>query len=213
MRYSAKDLITRSSRQLVYFSNIPPSVERKKKAPTDWMKEGSDFQDYIYSYYFPSWCREMRGVVEINGNDVFFSNDICVEDKFIEVKWLCEDSEVPKWYFERSLFQCAVYKALLKSCTTLNTATFARKSVKYNTLRVSNDVEYYLWFGADVYQVNITSSKPFIGFIEDKLDSLRNYNTATIFDNKYKFKEYESFKSYIRYSKLSNEELNILINK
>lgn len=213
MRYSAKDLICRSSRQLVYFSQIPSNIERKKKAPSEWMKMGDQFQQFVHDFYFPTWYSEMRGIVTLNNSEIFFSNDICVENKYIEVKWLCEEIDAPDWFFKRSIFQCAVYKSLLSACKILHTAKFAQKSNGYHTMQVPSNTIYYLWFGADVYEVDVTMPEPFINFISDKISSLRDYYAASDFDNKYKFKEYDSFKEFIKVHKLTKDELSLLTNK
>lgn len=212
VNYSAKDLISRSCKQLWYFQQLPPREVKKKKEPTRWQIEGSNFQDMITNTYFPNCCPEMCGVFEYNGNAVFFSNDICYEDKLIEVKWVDEESEVSDWFLQTSLVQCAVYQSFIKSgCNLLHTAKFAVLSGKESKVfKVNPDAPYYLRFGNDTYIVKVKDPMPFINYIKEKLDCISDHCRAVRFDIKYKHREFELFKDSFEFRKLSSIEAQLL---
>lgn len=212
INYSAKDLISRSCRQLWYFQQIPPREVVKKKEPSKWQIEGSNFQDMIISSHFPNCYPEMCGVFEYNGNAVFFSNDICYKDKIIEVKWIDEESIVPDWYLQTSLVQCALYASFIKEGSTLlHTAKFALRAGRENKVfQVDQDIAYYLRFGNDTYHVEVLDSKPLINYIKEKLDCIPSHHKAINFDLKHKHREFELFKHCFRYRKLSNIEAQLL---
>ena len=209
---SAKDLISRSCLQLWYFEQLPPREVVKKKEPSRWQVEGSNFQDMIISTHFPNCFPEMCGVFEYNGNAVFFSNDICYKDKLIEVKWIDEESEVPDWYLQTSLVQCALYSSFIQSgCNLLHTAKFAlRAGREHKVFKVNQDSPYYLRFGNDTYIVKVINPKPFIEYIKDKLDSIKDRYKAKRFDEKYKHREFELFKDSFEFRKLSSIEAKLL---
>ena len=212
MDYSAKDLISRSCRQLWYFQQLPPKVVAKKKEPSEWQKEGTNFQDMITNTHFPDSCPEMCGVLECGEDSVFFANDICYKDKCIEVKWICEGSEVADWYIQSSLVQCAFYSSFIKhGCTRLHTAKFAiREGVERKVFQIDQDASYYLRFGNDTYLIEVIDHKPFIDYIKEKLDCIKDHYSAIRFDAKYKHKEFKLFKKYFSYRKLSAEEAELL---
>lgn len=212
INHSAKDLISRSCKQLWYFQQLPPREVRKKREPSKWQIEGSNFQDMIINTHFPNCFPEMCGVFEYNGNAVFFSNDICYEDKLIEVKWIDEEAPVPDWYLQASLVQCALYSSFVKyGCTLLHTAKFALKAGReHKVFEINQSASYYLRFGNDTYVVKVVDPMPFINYIKEKLDCINDYCKATHFDQKYKHREFELFKDCFEFRKLSVVEAQLL---
>lgn len=212
INHSAKDLISRSCKQLWYFQQLPPREVVKKKEPSKWQIEGSNFQDMIINTHFPNCYSEMCGVFEYNGNAVFFSNDICYEDKLIEVKWIDEGSEVPDWYLQTSLVQCALYSSFIKyGCNLLHTAKFALRAGKeYKVFKIDLNAPYYLRFGNDTYIIKVKDPDPFINYIKEKLDCISDHYKAIRFDMKYKHREFELFKENFEYRKLSSIEAQLL---
>lgn len=212
INHSAKDLISRSCKQLWYFQQLPPREVKRKKEPSAWQIEGTNFQDMIINTHFPNCCPEMCGMFEYNGNAVFFSNDICYEDKCIEVKWVDEESVVPDWYLQSSLVQCALYSSFIKhGCTLLHTAKFAVSNGRERKVfQINQDASYYLRFGNDTYVIKVLDPKPLINYIKEKLDCISDYYRATYFDQKYKHREFELFKNTFEFRKLSDIEAKLL---
>lgn len=210
--HSAKDLISRSCKQLWYFQQLPPREAKRKKEPSAWQIEGANFQDMIINNHFPNCYPEMCGVFEYNGNAVFFSNDICYENKLIEVKWIDEGSVVPDWYLQTSLVQCALYSSFIKhGCTLLHTAKFALRAGKeYQIFEINQNASYYLRFGNDTYIVKVIDPTPFINYIKEKLDCVNDYRRAVCFDQKYKHREFELFRNSFEFRKLSDVEAQLI---
>ena len=210
--YSAKDLITRSCRQLWYFSMLPKPTVLRKKAPSQRMLDGTDFQNMIISNYFPNCHSEMCGVFEYKDNAVFFSNDICYPNKIIEVKWVDESEPVPDWYLQNSILQCALYSSFIRSgCTLLHTAKFSVKGgSKSRVIEIDKEVPYYLRFGGDTYAVEVLDPEPFLDYIRKKIDSISSKIEAARFDFKYKHKEFQLLGEYFQYRKLSESESKLL---
>lgn len=213
-RYSASELIKRSAAQLVYFrrTGTKPQI-------TENMKIGESYQYKVSDTERKNGHKvadEMCGCYTFGENAIYFCIDIVREDCFVEVKSVFDESgkdslTYPEWYFESSILQCAVYKSLLMNMDgdTLVTPQFRlNEGCEYKTLKAERSLPYLLKFGSvGVYRVDVTDSKRIIKFLKDKINALKDYDTARAFDTKYKHKEFNLLRDCFTYKKVSQNEL------
>lgn len=116
-----------------------------------------------------------------------------------------KDKEVPEWYLNSSLLQCAFYKSLLLlSNGMLVTSTFyvnlgnPKLDVNVNIL-----MEYHLLFGEDEYIINVSKPKEIVDFFVNKAYALSTWDDARSFDQMFKRKEFEHLKNCFTYNKFN----------
>lgn len=196
--FSAKDLCSRSCMQIKFFDEHP---ELRPK-PNININEGVSFQHQIALNTENVIGEEMRGSYCIDNIWINFSNDIVCDNQIIEVKSV-RDFEL--WYFENSLLQCAVYKALLEKSNNkkLVTATFyADLGNPVVETEIKDNINYYLQFGDKRYLINVTNPDKIVDFYVKKAKATMKWTTAKDFDDKYKHKEYNELKDFFNFVKI-----------
>lgn len=199
MYFSAKELLTRSASQILFFTNKP----HLKPKPTINQIKGISHQDIIAKKLGNVVGQEMGGQCGLGGGTICFANDIVCSDKIIEVKEI--NGEYSDWFLNNSLLQCAAYKALTTAIGgNLTTARFyvslGNQAIKY---KVNDDIPYYLMFGDKVFRINDVNTNAFINFFANKISAINNGYTATkTFDAKYKHKEFEIMSEYFLYERI-----------
>jgi hypothetical protein len=200
MIFSAKKLLTQTAKQTVYLSLNP-----QPQVVTDNVIRGDKHQHDMASKMI-IFGEEMGGCLNLNGDLIYFTNDIVVDGSTImEVKNV--EGEYPQWYFNSSVLQCAFYKALCIACgRNLSTAKFfVDLGHQKQNISLNENFNYVLSFGTEQYIVDITDYHPFIGFLQNKINAIKGgYKTAAEFDAKYKWHEYDSLSTYIQCQKISD---------
>lgn len=180
-----------------------PDMRPKPNFNTEY---GETFQHQIATEVENLIGEEMRGTYIKDNICINFSNDIVCNDCIIETKSRMKDRPTEDWYFNSSILQCAVYKALLEKCNgKLVTATFfAELGHPFIETNVKPNIDYLLRFGDDTYKIELINSDAIIDFIVKKAKAALNWTDAFNFDSKYKHLEYETLKNYFKYSKYDN---------
>lgn len=197
--FSAKDLISRSCMQIKMFMERP---ELKPK-PNFNQWNGVNYQHEIAQQTDGVIGEEMGNCFEFDEVRIYFSNDIIMKDKIIEVKHIDYDRDVEEWYLNSSLLQCAVYKCLVEECNNnLHTSTFhINNGNSMQNCVIDNDFEYLLYFGKDRYKIEVNNREKIINFIKNKAKHCLTWEDARYFDNQYKRKEYEILKNCFKVKK------------
>ena len=208
MIYFATDLATKSCAQIVHYIK---NNDRPQPSDRRWI--GVEFQDNVvkHSSIGNEVYSEMRGFYDHNEHRVYFCIDMVKNGSFYEIKSVTDKegkatSEYEDWYFNSSILQCALYKTMLLNMTgnTLDTPAFrVEAGFDYNTLEVNKQNPYYLLFGrVGVFRIELTDPNKIIGFINDKIDALKDYKSAYAFDAIWKHKEFELLKDSFTYTKV-----------
>lgn len=191
MNLSAKDICSRSCMQIKMFIEHP---ELKPK-PSFNMLEGETHHREVASKLKDVIGEEMGNCLNIydgNGITIWFSNDVCCEKGIIEIKSVDKNRQTD-WYFTQSVTQCAVYSVLSMYCNyDLKTAKFYTNQgnpyVRYKYER--EEVPYYLYFGDEIYRIDILDIDKILQFITEKAIACMEWETAREFDKQYKHMEY-----------------------
>lgn len=203
VNFSAKDLVSRSCMQIKMFLEKP---ELKPK-PNFHQMNGVNYQHEIAQQTDGVIGEEMGNCFEFDEVRIYFSNDIIMKDKIIEVKHIDYDRVVEEWYLNYSLLQCAVYKTLVEECNNqLKTSSFhINNGNPMKNCVVDKDFEYLLYFGKDIYRINIINKDKILHFIKEKAKHCLSWDDARYFDNQYKRKEYELLKDCFKVKKYGME--------
>jgi len=200
MNWSAAKLVKQSASQSAFLI-----FKKLESAKTPRMYTGNIHASKIVQKEEAS--EELRGTISLpEGNLYFcidmFKNNIATEIKMIE--GIPED-----WYFQSCLLQCSLYATLLKDVRYLDTPTFRKKEgFAEQFVDLDKPVEYRLLFGKELYTVD--PSEIIKTFYFNKLRIIHKTVTnpkfdlyeCKKFDAKYKFKEFEHLKQYIKYKKI-----------
>lgn len=197
--FSAKDLCMRSCMQIRMFMLHP----EKRPQPTQNMLEGVAFQDNVCKSLKNVIDQEMVGEMYDGDDTIRFSIDIVTSDAFMEVKSVDKEREVPDWYRQSSLLQCAVYYALLQeSDGGLHTAKFrCDQGFERISCQANKDNPYVLIFGDERYSISLLNKRAILDFIIEKKNACSSWDDAKAFDNQYKKKEFEVLSKYFQYEK------------
>lgn len=175
-----------------------------KPQPTELMKLGTLFQDKVFNETENAIGQEMGSIYFIDDVGVSFSVDIVCNDRFIETKSVKDTSADNTFYFNRCVFQCAIYKVLLYLTKgRISTSAFyvnLGNDKKIAVVAPEND--YLLRFGEETYKIDIDNIDVFLKFIKEKVNAISNWDSAKQFDLQYKYKEYDIFSKYITVTKL-----------
>ena len=199
MNLSAKDLCSRSCMQIKMFIEHP---ERKPK-PTFDMELGNKHHREVAASLKGIIGEEMGNCIHVETGDdilIWFSNDVCCEKGIIEIKSVDKESQCD-WYLTNSIMQCAIYSVLSMYCNyDLHTAKFfTNQGNPYKHHRyIGQIVPYYLYFGDEIYRINILNADKILDFIKAKAKACMEWDTAKEFDKKYKHKEYETLCDYFK---------------
>lgn len=198
--YSASELLKKSAAQIVFFKN-------KRQAITDRINRGMKFQHKVAE---EKGCtaEEFRTCIEYKDIIIFACHDLITEDGFVEVKNIDEGTEVPQWFLESSLLQCAFYKSLLLHSNGFVTTPKFRIKEGYNkeSKRVDINKPYILHIGNDEYKVSLKNKKAsekILEYFYEKAKSTINYDDARLYDSTHKFKHFEHLKEYFTYEKIN----------
>ena len=202
MNLSAKDICSRSCMQIKMFIEHP---ELKPK-PTFDMLAGEEHHKEVASKLKDIIGMEMGNCFKVFGGDIliWFSNDICCEKGIVEVKSVNPEKE-SSWYFNMSCVQCAVYSTLSSLCNyNLKTAKFfTEQGNPYIFYRYNRDVvPYFLYFGDDIYKIEVTNRDEIIKFITNKAIACLDWESAKEFDKNFKHMEFKVLSQYFTISKI-----------
>lgn len=207
--YSASELVKRSAAQLVFLRNA-----KVRPKPTPQALVGEAYQHAVSEQMKSDGHKvadEMCGCYRYDDNAVYFCIDIVRNDEFVEVKSVLDENHkntliYPEWYFQISILQCAVYKALLTAmdgCTLVTPKFRLDAGYELITKNVDKSLPYRLKFGeVGTYTVDVVGQNRIIEFIKDKISSLTDYDTARKFDGVYKHREFELLRDCFTYKKI-----------
>lgn len=202
--HSASGLIKNSARQLVY-RRLNPLVQRPIM---DGMNRGTDHQHIVVQSLqerYRGIREDMRGQFDHGNNRIFFCVDAANRKRFFEIKHVRDPLNVENWYLESSLLQSAYYQALLLvgNITELTTPAFmVAQGHQSRTIRVTPNSPYILLFGDKSYCVTPQNPQKLVDFYLDKIAATRNYESARVWDNRYKHKEFSAMKSTFSYEEV-----------
>jgi len=206
-KYSASDLVKKSSRQMVFLRN------KREQIASAMQRKGIKFQSKVTeeekAINKGKVAEELRGSYSYDNIVIFFCIDMFANDSFYEIKSIFdkegnECNTYEDWYLYNSLLQCALYKSLLMlgNNDVLFTPKFRLKEgFEFEAQPVNKMNDYFLIFGNIAkYKVTVIDPLKIVEFYKAKIKSLENYDTATIFDNNYKRKEFETLLPYFTYT-------------
>lgn len=199
MFFSAKELLTKSAKQIKYFLDKPD----KKPLPTLQEYEGCKFQYEIAKNMKNLIGQELGGKVRIGDDVLCFSNDIVTQDEIYEVKNI--NGKYEEWFLKNSILQCAAYLALIKLCNgNLSTSKFFKEKGNKNIFyKCKNIQNYTLIFGKETYIINNVNENEFLKFFTDKINAIKDsYESCQLFDEEFKWKEFEKLKPYFNFIKV-----------
>ena len=207
MKYSASELVKRSSMQLVYLR------EKNMRILTKMMANGTAYQSHIVKDESLAniVAEEMRGCYTYDDNQIFFCIDMIKNGDFYEIKSVLNESgedadEYDEWYLNSSLLQCAFYKSLIMRMDSdiLFTPKFrVKEGYKKTYLKIDKNANYYLKFGKiGEYKVDVTDPDKLIDFYKNKINSLTDYYSAKNFDIEFKHKEFGLLEKYFTWEKI-----------
>ena len=200
--FSAKDLCTRSCMQIKMFMMYP----EKRPKPTQNMLKGVSFQEKIRDSVRNVIDQEMVGEVYDGDDTIRFSIDIVTSNAFIEVKSVDKERELPDWYRNSSLLQCAVYYALLQvSDGELHTAKFrCDQGFQRIDCHADKNNPYVLVFGEEKYLISLLDKQAIIDFVIKKKNACLSWDEAKEFDKQYKQKEFEVLSKHFKYERIKD---------
>jgi len=208
---SCSELIKKTARSLVFLKLKARDNNYKKKA-TDGQVKGIEHQEKISS----SEYKEMRGIYHIEDKRVYYSFDeVIVSDdcyEFVEHKNIENMFELEEWYIQYSILQLALYSILVEETNYLCTASFYVKNgnEKKELIIDNRKKKFTLIFGNDnekkIFNISVKNPYPILELYKNKIGSVSvdnidtnvAYNNATIFDSKYKRKEWKILSEHIR---------------
>ena len=148
---------------------------------------------------------EMRGTYSFKDMLIHYAFDeVQIEDetaKLIEHKNITSGTAIEEWYFNSAILQTATYQAFANTNPNkmLQTATFfIEQGMPMMELDLTN-----LYLTSELrmdnmqYEVLLKESKKIVDFYCYKAQCSFDYNLARVFDDKYKFKEYNYLKDLI----------------
>lgn len=208
IKYSAADLIKKSCRQMVFLRN------KKEQIVSAMQRKGVQFQskitEEIKEQNRGEVAEELRGSYSYDNKTIFFCVDLYFNECFYEVKSIFDkDGNVSdtydEWYLNISALQCAFYKSLLMLGDNgrLFTPKFRiREGFEFKAQEINKFNDYFLIFGnVGKYKIEVSDPEAIIDFYKYKIESLVDYDTASIFDYKYKRKEFDILKEYFSFTK------------
>jgi hypothetical protein len=102
MNISASELVKCSASQLLY--KYLRSIQDK---PTERKLSGNNYANEIVEKEGGS--SEKRGILEVDGDLIFFCIDMVIGDRFIEIKMVDNEDDYADWYLESSIMQSILY--------------------------------------------------------------------------------------------------------
>ncbi len=193
MKFSASALVKNSARSLCY--QRTHTVKRN----LDMMIKGNELGAKKVK-----GSPEMRGTYEFDGHTLFY----CFDDVIVgEVTRLVEHKSVQRqppefWYLDRSIVQTALYHSLLIQNPRKDYYTASFVKGKKEKLVIKTPVRSTLVFGNTRYRIKPTDTKKIVEFFLKKAKASLNYQSAKIWDDKWKHKEAEYIKKFVRVIKL-----------
>lgn len=206
INYSAAQLVKMSASQILYFM-----MKKQQRQPTQKQLDGNKYADDLAKELkLGEESIEKRGVVKTTSGLIFFTVDLVIDNRFIEVKKV--EGESADWYFKSSVVQSTLYASLLSKTKILTTPTFRLKE-GYNQsyVKVPSSWSFELWFGSDTYEV-FPDDKVLEHYVK-KVDIITNalpdfdFDACREFDIQYKHLEYDLLLP--KYKQLNNLKLNL----
>ena len=210
---SCSELIKSTARSIIFKKDKKRKFNYIQK-PSEAQEKGVKHQEKISE----SEYKEMRGVFNHEDFNLFYSFDeVKVKpDKliFIEHKNIEDMRMLEQWYIEYSIIQVALYASLVEHTNYLSTASFYKKQ-GYETKEIfitDQNKKFKLIFGnteeVKELKIKVLDSQKIIDFYLNKLEHTKiddielnqAYNKATIWDSKFKRKEFSILKEYIKIS-------------
>lgn len=205
---SLSGLLKSSARQLCYLRK-----NQQEKPVTDEQLEGNEA-----ALKKSIGLVEMRGTYEFEYLDKkilihYAFDEIQPNDKsclFIEHKNIKSGSTVELWYRNASILQTAAYQAFAKVNPNkhLETAQFhikegyEKQEFELGTLYLRSE----LHFGNYIYSVIASTPEELVEFYKSKAIASLEYDPAKMWDDKYKFKEYDFMHAHLAYRLLAEDE-------
>lgn len=205
---SLSGLLKSSARQLCYLRK-----NKKEKPVTDEQIEGNE-----------AALKKSVGLVEMRGTYImetktlkilihYAFDEIQPNDEsclFIEHKNIKSGSEVQLWYRNSAILQTAVYQAFAKLNPSkhLESATFhikdgyEKKEFELNNRYLRSE----LHFGNYIYGVTANTPEKLVEFYSQKAVASLEYESAKLWDDRYKFKEYDHMHNNLTYRILQEDE-------
>jgi hypothetical protein len=209
IKYSAADLLKKSAMQLVFLRT------KKERYATKMQINGNAFQSKVSNddkYKNKGvFAEELRGSYSFDKNVIFFCVDMISDGIFYEVKSIQDKdgnltNDYPEWYLNNSILQCAFYKSLLieGNNNTLFTPKFRiKEGFEYKAMDVDINSDYILLFGENLkFKVDVVDSKKIIEYYINKVNSLKDYETAKNYDYSHKFRDFSLLKNYFNYTEI-----------
>lgn len=195
MLFSASSLIKLSAKAVCYFH----THDRQKKNTGVSQKVGNEFGAKLVK-----GMPEMRGAYKFDRHIIYYCfDDVRVSNiiRLYEFKSV-QRGEVADWYLNNSILQTAFYHslALINQDKEYITAKFYPG--KKQRLVINKKIRSILIIGSKKYKVVVKNPQEIVRFFERKAVASLNYNSAEEWDHKYKHKEFDTLKKYIKVIKL-----------
>lgn len=198
MNFSAKQLLTKSAKQLVFLQQHP-----QPQVITEQIMQGDHYQ-HDTAKGMSCYGEEMGCFIKVGEDYIHCTNDVVVNNHLVvEIKSV--QGEAPDWYLSNSLFQCAIYKALImESGGYLRTAQFYQNlGNELKAIKMDRGFQYQLWFGDAKYVVEVRDIGELIDFLYKKVQAIKHgYTTASEFDASWKFNETRKLSNAYRFYRI-----------
>ena len=193
MKISASELVKRSASQLLY-----KEIKRIQWQATPRQFKGNKYADEIVKKEQSS--SEKRGIINLNGDLLFFCIDLVKDNLFVEIKMIEDEDNYEDWYLYSSIMQSTFYASLLQQVKTLDTPKFRKKEgFKQEIIEVPSNFRFELWFGEN-QKYEIIPNKKVLNHYLDKAKLVKScietkdFDTCRLFDAEFKHKEFSIFK-------------------
>lgn len=195
MLFSASSLVKLSAKAVCYYH----THDRQQKNTGVSQKVGNEFGAKLVK-----GMPEMRGSYKFNNHIIYYCfDDIRVSNiiRLYEFKSV-QRGEVADWYLNNSILQTAYYHALAVVNPNKDYITAKFYPGRTQKLTINKKLRSILIIGDKKYKVVVKNAQEIVKFFERKAVASLNYNSAEVWDAKYKHKEFDALKKYIRVIKL-----------
>lgn len=211
LHMSLSDLLKKSAMQICYLRK-----NQEKTPPVT--KEQIEGNIAAHEKTLDKRYVEMRGTYELHITDkkilIHYAFDEIqptdVACLLIEHKNIKSGSTVELWYRNSSILQTAAYQAFAKvnPDKKLETATFHVKdgNPKVEFELGNQYIRSELHFGPLVYTVIATEPDELVNFFCQKAIASLDYDSARMWDKRYKFKEFDNLHTHLTYRILKDNE-------
>lgn len=208
---SLSDLLKKSAMQICYLrknkEKIPPATQQQIEGNEAAHAKALD-EKYI----------EMRGTYVMDYLDKrilihYAFDEISPHEKgclFIEHKNIKPGSTVELWYRNAAILQTGTYQAFARINPNkhLETAQFyidqgnPKIEMDLGTMYLHSELHFGNW----IYTVHVPEANELVDFYKRKAIASLDYDTARLWDDKYKRKEFDTNHRYIAYREMQSDE-------